>query len=174
MLSPLQLLNVAPGNDDCMKESNAENFSFVSHHSANIGSGIPPVQHQTDKTDIRDSSHETRKNLKTYVRRVLIPSRNSCSDNCSSNRTSSSGMGGTRVLTLCSLPRYLAMLCIISGDKLISEAEAVSGVIESETPIQTSRSPSKLLGCEGTLNSHCWIIWQKFSKSTWLTSLGLT
>lgn len=174
ILSPLQLLNVAPGNEDCMKESNAENFSLVSHHSANIGSGIPPVQHQTDKTYIYATSRKTRQNLKKYVTCVLLPSRNSCSDNWSSNLTSSSGNGGTRVLTLCSLPRNLAMLCTISGDKLISDAEAVSGVIESETPIQTSRSPSKLLGCVGTLNSHCCIIWQKFSNSSLLTSLGLT
>jgi hypothetical protein len=43
-----------------MKESNAENFSLVSHHSANIGSGIPPVQHQTDKTYIYATSREIR------------------------------------------------------------------------------------------------------------------
>jgi hypothetical protein len=40
--------------------------------------------------------------------------------------------------------------------------------------MQTSMSSSKLLGCEGIVKSLLWMVWQRFSKSTELTSVGLT
>lgn len=46
-LNPLHPWNVAPGNEDRINESIAENFSLASHHSENMGNEIPPTQTPT-------------------------------------------------------------------------------------------------------------------------------
>jgi hypothetical protein len=45
-LKPLHPWNAAPGKDDRINESIAENFSIANHHSENIGKGIPPTETQ--------------------------------------------------------------------------------------------------------------------------------
>lgn len=42
MLKPLHPWHVAPGKEDRINESIAENFSLDNHHSENTGNGIPP------------------------------------------------------------------------------------------------------------------------------------
>jgi len=104
----------------------------------------------------------------------LLPSRTNCSDNCSPKTPSEMGAEDTSVFTLSSFPSQRPIKIIISWDKLISITDAFSDVMESILPMQTSMSSSKLLGCEGMSKSLLWMVWQRFSKSTELTSVGLT
>lgn len=75
-----------------------------------------------------------------------IPSRNSCSDNCSREAPSETGVQEISVFILSSLPSQRPIKLIISRVKLISAIEVFSEVMESVPPMQISRSLSKLLG----------------------------
>lgn len=104
-----------------------------------------------------------------------IPSRNNCSDNCSSKAPQEELVAfAVRDRTLSSFPSHCPIATIISLDKLISATDAFAGAMESIPPMQTSRSLSILLGCKGISKSFSWIIWQRFSNSTKPTSVGLT
>lgn len=88
------------------------------------------------------------KNAYCYMQ-GLLPSRTNCSDNCSPRTPSEMVVDDTSVFTLSSCPSQRPIKIIISRDKLISAADALSDVMESIPPMQTSRSSSKLLGCKG-------------------------
>lgn len=103
-----------------------------------------------------------------------VPSRNSCSDNCSWEAPSQTGVPEISVFTLSSLSSQRPIKPIISRVKLISAMDVFPDVTESVPPMQISRSLSKLLGWEGTSRSLSWIAWQRFCKSAELTSVGLT
>lgn len=135
------------------------------------------INHQFDfwMTDkIKPENIKINEETNRNVQEPSVPSRTNCSDNCSPNILSGEEEELISVFILSSLPSQRPTISNISCDKLISAAVAFSDEMESIPPMQTSRSSNKLLRWEGMSNTLSWIIWQRSSKSTELTSVGLT
>lgn len=99
-----------------------------------------------------------------------IPSRISCSDNCSPKAPSVIGLEETSVKIDSSFPSIRAAKIIISLVKLISDR--LFDDLVPPTPMQTSRSLSMPLVLFGKSNRVSWILLHRVSNSVELISVG--